>query len=104
MREFVSKLTGLAAITGASPGRSQRGAALRLQRGSVDVDLAAVVLYRQPTRTLHAVCGAEAEKQWKFITESQRGSFLRSSPEHLLSRVQPTHHYVHFETMVLLIN
>lgn len=58
---FVSELTGLAAITGASPGRSQRGAALRLQRGSVDVDLAAVVLYRQPTRTLHAVCGAEAK-------------------------------------------
>lgn len=58
---FVSKLTGVAAFTGASPGRSQRGAALRLQRGSVDVDLAAVVLYRQPTRTLHTVCGAEVK-------------------------------------------
>lgn len=52
-------LTDLAALAGASPGRSQRGAALRLQRGSVDVDLAAAVLYRQPARTLHAVCGSQ---------------------------------------------
>lgn len=56
----VYKLTNLAGFTGAAPGRSQCGAALRLQRGSVDVDLAAAVLHRQPARTLHAVCGAEA--------------------------------------------
>lgn len=55
----VLTLTDLAALAGASPGRSQRGAALRLQRGSVDVDLAAAVLYRQPARTLHAVCGRQ---------------------------------------------
>lgn len=47
---------------------------------------------------------SRGEKQWKFITESQRGAFLRSSPEHLLSPVQPTHHYIHFEAMALLIN
>lgn len=51
--------TNLAALAGASPGRSQRGAALRLQRGSVDVDLAATVLDGQPARTLHAVCGSQ---------------------------------------------
>lgn len=53
------ELTDLAGLTGAAPGGSQCGAALRLQRGSVDVDLAAVVLYRQPARTLHTVCGAQ---------------------------------------------
>lgn len=57
----VGKLTDLAGFTGAAPGGSQCGAALRFQCGSVDVDLAAVVLYREPTRTLHTVCGAEAE-------------------------------------------
>lgn len=54
------KLTDLAGFAGAPPGRPQRGAALRLQRGSVDVDLAAVVLYRQPAGALHAVCGTTA--------------------------------------------
>lgn len=45
----------LAGLTGAAPGGSQCGAALGLQCGSVDVDLTAVVLYRQPARTLHTV-------------------------------------------------
>lgn len=45
----------LAGFTGAAPGGSQCGAALRLQRGSVDVDLAAVVLNRKPASALHAV-------------------------------------------------
>lgn len=45
----------LTGFTGASPGSSQCGAALRLQCGSIDVDLAAVVLYRQPACTLHTV-------------------------------------------------
>lgn len=54
------KLTDLAGFAGAPPGRPQRGAALGLQRGSVDVDLAAVVLYRQPAGALHAVCGTTA--------------------------------------------
>lgn len=45
----------LAGFTGAAPGSSQRGAALRLQRGSVDVDLTAVVLYREPASALHAI-------------------------------------------------
>ncbi len=53
------ELTDLAGFTGAAPGGSQCGAALRLQCGSVNVDLAAVVLYRQPAGTLHTVCGAE---------------------------------------------
>lgn len=54
------ELTDLAGFAGAPPGRPQRGAALGLQRGSVDVDLAAVVLYRQPAGALHAVCGTTA--------------------------------------------
>lgn len=60
----VTELTDLAGFTGAAPGGSQRGAALRLQCGSVDVDFAAVVLYRQPASALHTVCGAQvtAEK------------------------------------------
>lgn len=45
----------LAGVTGAAPGSSQCGAALGLQCGSVDVDLAAVVLYCQPASTLHTV-------------------------------------------------
>lgn len=45
----------LAGVTGAAPGGSQCGAAFRLQCGSVDVDLAAVVLYCQPARTFHTV-------------------------------------------------
>ena len=53
------ELTDLAGFAGTAPGGSQCGAALRLQCGSVDVDLTAVVLYRQPARTLHTVCGAE---------------------------------------------
>lgn len=54
------KLTDLAGFAGAPPGRPQRRAALGLQRGSVDVDLAAVVLYRQPAGALHAICGPTA--------------------------------------------
>lgn len=54
------KLTDLAGFAGAPPGRPQRGAALGLQRGSVDVVLAAVVLYHQPAGALHAVCGTTA--------------------------------------------
>lgn len=54
------ELTDLAGFAGAPPGRPQRGAALGLQRGSVDVDLAAVVLYGQPAGALHAVCGTTA--------------------------------------------
>lgn len=45
----------LAGFTWAAPGSSQCGAALRLQCGSVDVYLAAVVLYGQPTSTFHAI-------------------------------------------------
>lgn len=45
----------LARLTGAAPGCTKCGATLRLQCGSIDVDLAAVVLYREPARTLHAV-------------------------------------------------
>lgn len=60
---LASTLTDLAAFAGASPGGSQRGAALRLQRGSVDVDLAAIVLYGQPACTLHAVCWRQSKKQ-----------------------------------------
>lgn len=60
VRGSVLTLTDLAGFAGAAPGRAERGAALGLQRGSVDVDLAAVVLYRQPAGALHAVCGATA--------------------------------------------
>lgn len=61
--QFVSiELTDLAGLTGAAPGRSQRGATLRLQRGSVDVDLTAVVLYREPASALHAICGAKEQQ------------------------------------------
>lgn len=53
------ELTDLAGFTGASPGGSQCGAALRLQRGSIDVDLAAAVLYGQPAGALHTICEAK---------------------------------------------
>lgn len=45
----------LAVFTGAPPRRSQRGTALRLQSGSVDIHFAAPALNVQPTRPLHAV-------------------------------------------------
>ena len=55
-------LTNLAAFTGAAPGGSQCGATLRLQRGSVDVDLTAAILDVEPASTLHAVCrGGQGE-------------------------------------------
>lgn len=62
----VCELTDLAGFAGTAPSGSQCGAALRLQRGSVDVDLTAVVLYCQPARTLHTVCGTEVT-QTTFI-------------------------------------
>lgn len=62
VRGSTPTLTDLAGFAGAAPGRAQRGAALGLERGSVDVDLAAVVLDRQPAGALHAVCGATATK------------------------------------------
>lgn len=60
---WINELTDLAGFAGAAPGGSQRGAALRLQRGSVDVHLTAAVLYREPASALHAVCGATAEQR-----------------------------------------
>lgn len=69
-------LTHLAGFAGAAPGGAQRGAALRLQRGSVDVDLAAAVLDGQPAGALHAVCGAMAT-----TLEHARGRSARFAAE-----------------------
>lgn len=55
-------LTDLAGFAGAPPGGAQRGAALGLERGSVDVDLTAAVLDAQPAGALHAVCGGHGNK------------------------------------------
>lgn len=60
--------TDLAAFTRAPPGSPQRGAALRLQGGTVDVDLTAAVLYRQPAGALHTVCGAKVTKGFELVT------------------------------------
>lgn len=62
----VTELTDFTGFTWAAPSSSQCGAALRLQGGSVDVDLTAVVLYCQPASTLHTVCGAKvtANRTW----------------------------------------
>ena len=48
--------TDLAALARTAPGRPQRGAALRLEGGSVDVDLTAAILNVEPACALHAVC------------------------------------------------
>lgn len=79
------KLTDLAALAGAAPGRSQCGAALRLQCGSVDIDLAAVVLHRQPAGTLHTVCGDQGNESEHFMTET-RCAFLhtQSTPREMI--------------------
>lgn len=58
----MSLRTDLAGFTRAAPRSSQRGAALRLQRGSVDVDFTAVVLNRKPASTLHAICRAKEQQ------------------------------------------
>lgn len=57
-----SVLTDFAAFTGAAPGGSQRGAALRLQRSSIDIDLTAAILDVQPAGTLHTVCRENGER------------------------------------------
>lgn len=59
--------TDLAGFTRAAPRSSQRGAALRLQRGSVDVDFTAVVLNRKPAGTLHAICRAKEQQREESI-------------------------------------
>lgn len=53
-----------AGFTRAAPSCSQSGTTLRLERGSVDVDFTAVVLYSQPAGALHTVhtdgvCGVQ---------------------------------------------
>lgn len=63
MNTSMSLRTDLAGFTRAAPRSSQRGAALGLQRGSVDVDFAAVVLNREPAGALHAVCRAKEQQR-----------------------------------------
>lgn len=69
---FVCVLTDLAAFTRTAPGGSQRRAALRLERGAVDVDLTAAILDVQPARSLHAVCRRRRGREKRGVGKRER--------------------------------